>query len=140
MGRNIAAGIAGVLIAFGLVGIVEMAGHAVYPPPANLDFSNEATMRAYIATLPLGAFLFVGGAWFIGAFGGTFAACKIGRAKPEIYALVVGGLMLAATAANLLMIPHPLWFSISGIVGIIIATWLGMTVARTKLAQTKLVP
>ena len=135
MGRNIAAGIAGVLIAFGLVGIVEMAGHAVYPPPANLDFSDAEATRAYIATLPLGAFLFVGGAWIIAAFCGTFAACKIGRATPEIYALVVGGCMLAATAANLVMIPHPLWLSIAGITGIIIAAWLGM-----KISQTKLVP
>ena len=125
MGRNIAAGIAGVLIAFGLVQVVEMAGHAVYPPPANLDFSDKEAMRAYVSSLPLGALLSVGGAWFIGALGGTFAACKIGRAKPAVYALVIGGLMLAATASNLIMIPHPLWFSIAGVVGIIIATWLG---------------
>ncbi len=126
------------LIAFGLVWVVEMAGHAVYPIPATLDFSDEAAARAYISTLPLGAFLFVGGAWFIGALGGTFAACKIGRAKPAVYALVVGGFVLAATAANLVMIPHPVWFSIAGIVGIIIATWLGMTVGTTKLGPTKL--
>lgn len=135
MGRNIFAGIAGVLIAGTLVWLVEMAGHAVYPPPANLDFSDAEATRAYISALPLGAFLFVGGGWFVGALGGTFAACKIGRAKPEIYALVVGGFMLAATIANLVMIPHPLWFSITGVLVVVIAAWLGM-----KLHQTKLVP
>ena len=126
MGRNIVAGIAGVLIAGTLVWIVEMAGHAIYPIPADIDFSNKEAMRTYVSALPLGALLFVGGAWFVGAFGGTFAACKIGRAKPEVYALVVGGFMLAATLANLVMIPHPQWFSIAGLIGIIIATWLGM--------------
>ena len=125
MGRDIVAGVLGVLIAIGLVWIVDVMGHAVYPPPANLDFSDEEAVRAYIAALPLGAFLFVGGAWFIAALGGTFAACKIGRAKPKTYALVVGGFILIATVANLLMIPHPLWLSITGIAGIVIAAWLG---------------
>ena len=132
MGRNIIAGIAGVLIAGTLVFLVEMAGHAIYPLPANLDFSDEEAAGAYISALPLGAFLFVGGAWFIGALGGTFAACKIGRAKPEIYALVVGGFMLAATIANLVMIPHPLWFSITGVLVVVNAAWLGMRLAATK--------
>lgn len=125
MGRDIVAGVLGVLIAVGLVWIVDVTGHAVYPPPANLDYSDEAAMRAYVAALPLGALLFVGGAWFIGALGGTFAACKIGQAKPEVYAMVVGGFILVATVANLMMIPHPLWLSITGIAGIVFASWLG---------------
>ncbi len=125
MGRDIVAGVLGVLIAVGLVWIVDVTGHAVYPPPANLDYSDEEAMRAYMAALPLGAFLFVGGAWFIAALGGTFAACKIGRAKPKTYALVVGGFILIATVANLMMIPHPLWLSITGIAGIVFAAWLG---------------
>ena len=126
MGKNIAAGVAGIVIAGALVWLVEMIGHSVYPPPPGLDFANPEAMRTYIATMPVGAFLFVGGAWFIATLAGTFAACKIGDAKPMIFAIVVGGLMLIATAANLMMIPHPMWFSISGIIGIIVAAWLGM--------------
>ena len=126
MGKNIAAGIAGVVVAFVLVWLVEMLGHAVYPPPANLDFADADAMRDYIATLPIGAFLFVGGAWFVATLGGTITACKIGTAKPMVFAAVVGGLMLVATAANLIMIPHPLWFAVLGIVGILVAAWLGM--------------
>jgi len=126
MGKNIAAGVAGVLIAMGLVWLVEMIGHSVYPPPPDIDFSDESAMRSYIAGLPLGAFLFVGGAWFVGTLGGTMAACKVGNAQPRTYAMVVGGLMLLATTVNLAMIPHPLWFAILGIVGIIAAAWLGV--------------
>ena len=127
MGKNIVAGVAGVVIAGVLVWLVEMIGHSVYPPPPGLDFADPDAMRAYVGTMPTGAFLFVGGAWFIATLAGTFAACKIGDAKPMIFAIIVGGLMLVATAANLIMIPHPLWFSIVGIIGIIVAAWLGMT-------------
>ena len=130
MGKNIAAGIAGVVIAVALVWLIEMVGHSVYPPPPNLNFADADAMRAYTSTLPIGAFLFVGGAWFDGTLCGTFAACKIGTAKPIVFAGVVGGLMLIATASNLVLIPHPLWFSILGIVGIIVAAWLGMTLGR----------
>lgn len=128
MGKNIAAGIAGVATAVVLVWLVEMLGHSVYPPPAGLDFADPDAMRAYVATLPIGAFLFVGGAWFIGTLSGTIVACKIGSAKPTIFAGIVGGLMLAATVVNLTMIPHPAWFSILGVVGIVAAAWLGMKI------------
>jgi len=137
MGKNIAAGIAGVVIAGLLVWLVEMLGHTVYPPPTGLNFADPDAMRAYIDMLPLGALLFVAAAWFIGTLGGTFAACKIGTAKPIVFAGVVGGLMLIATAANLIMIPHPLWFSILGIVGIIVAAWLGMTLGAGSSSNSE---
>ena len=134
MGKNIAAGLAGIVSAGVLVWLVEMVGHSVYPPPAGLDFADADAMGAYVATLPIGAFLFVGGAWFIATLGGTFIACKIGTAKPVIFASIVGGLMLIGTAFNLAMIPHPLWFSGLGIAGILVAAWLGMKLGGDKAA------
>lgn len=137
MGKNIAAGIAGVVIAGLLVWLVEMLGHAVYPPPTDLNFADPDAMRAYIDMLPLGALLFVAAAWFIGTLGGTFTACRIGDAKPMIFAVVVGGLMLIATLFNLVTIPHPLWFSILGLVGIVVAAWLGMTFGASTASEAE---
>ena len=130
MVKNIAAGVAGILVAVGLVWIIESAGHTIYPPPPNLDFTDTEAVRLYISGLPLGAFLFIGGAWFLGTLGGTVVACYVGNAAPRIFAMIVGALMLVATASNLAMIPHPLWFSVSGIVGIIFAAWLGMFIVN----------
>lgn len=132
MGRNIAAGVAGIVIAMVLVWLVEMAGHAVYPPPEGLDFADADAMRAYIETVPLGALLFVAAAWFVGTVCGTCAACAIGTARPLIFAGVVGGLMLAATITNLVMIPHPLWFAILGVGGVIVGAWLGTMCKRAN--------
>ena len=137
MGKNIGAGIAGVVIAVAIVWLVEMVGHSVYPPPPNLDFADADAMRAYTSRLPIGAFLFVGGAWFVATLCGTFSACKIGTAEPIVFAGVVGGLMLIATAANLIMIPHPLWFSMLGVVGIIVAAWLGMTLGAGTASEAE---
>ena len=126
MGRNIGAGIAGVVVAGLLVWLVEKVGHAVYPPPPDLDFANADAMRAYIDTLPLGALLFVAAAWFIGTLGGTLTACKLGTGRRYIYALVVGGLILVATVVNLVMIPHPMWFSVLAVLVILAGAWLGL--------------
>lgn len=130
MGKNILAGVAGVVIAMAMVWLVEKLGHAVYPPPPDLDFADADAMRAYVETVPLGALLFVAAAWFIGTLCGTCAACAIGTAKPMIFAMVVGGLMLIATIINLVMIPHPMWFSVLGVVGIMIGAWLGTMCKR----------
>ena len=128
MGKNIAAGVAGVIVAFFTVWLVEKIGHGVYPLPPDLDFADRDAMRSYIDTLPLGALLFVAAAWFLGTLGGIVTACRIGDASPLIYTMVIGGLVLLATAANLIMIPHPAWFAILGVAGIVVAAWLGKTI------------
>ena len=135
MGRNIVAGIVGVVVAFALVWVVEMIGHTVYPPPEGLDFTDAEAMGNYIATLPIGAFLFVAGAWFAGATGGTCAACAIGTAKPMYLAVVVGGLVFIAASVNLVMFPHPIWFSVLGLVGILVGAGLGTMCKRAKAAN-----
>ncbi len=134
MGKNIAAGVAGVVVAFALVWVVEKIGHTVYPPPPDLDFADPDAMRAYIQTLPAGALLFVAAAWFVGATGGTCVACAIGTANPRVFAAIVGGLVLVATAINLVMIPHPTWFAILGVAGILVGAWLG-TMCRLGARQ-----
>ena len=135
--KNIVAGFAGIIIAGLLVWLVEMLGHTVYPPPTDLNFADADAMRAYIDMLPLGALLFVAAAWFIGTLGGTAAACKIGDAKPLVFAGVVGGLMLIGTLFNLVTIPHPLWFSILGVVGIAVGAWLGMTLGASTASEAE---
>ncbi len=134
--RNIIAGIVGLIAAVALVALIESLGHIVYPPPADLDFSDPDVMRPYILTLPIGALLFVLLAWFIATFVGTMIACMIGNAKPMIYAIVIGGLMLVATITNLIMIPHPLWFAVIAVIGIIASAWLALQLVPRKPVPT----
>ena len=130
MGRNIGAGFAGVIIAIVSVWLVQLVGHAVYPPPEGLDAQNIEAMRAYIASLPLGAFLFVIASYFIGTLAGTCAACAIGTMLPRVFAILVGCLMLIATAMNVAMIPHPTWFIVAAVVAIFVGAWLGTKCQR----------
>lgn len=133
--RNVLAAVAGIVTAFVLVMLIEKVGHLIYPPPADLDFSDPQAVRPYIATLPFLALLFPMIAWVIGAFSGTVVACKIGTADPLAFAGIVGGLVLAATIANLIVIPHPLWFSVVSLIAIAAGAWFAAKVAAGPVTQ-----
>ena len=69
--------------------------------------------------------------WFVGAFAGSLVADLFGDAKPYVFAGIVGGLVLAGTIANLIIIPHPLWFSITSLIGIVASAWLATRITVT---------
>ena len=127
--RNIGAALAGVVTAFVLVMLIEKVGLLIYPPPADLDFSDPEAIKPYIATLPFFALLFPMIAWVVATFTGSLVASKIGTANPLLFAGIVGGLIFAATIANLIMIPHPMWFSIVSLLAIAASAWIAARVA-----------
>jgi hypothetical protein len=135
MVRNVAAAITGVVTAFVLIMLIEKLGHSIYPPPPDIDFSDPEAMRPYIATLPFLALLFPMIAWVVATFAGTALACKIGTANPLAFAAVVGGLVLAGTIANLIVIPHPVWFSAVSLAAIAASAWIAVRVASGADAQ-----
>ena len=128
--RDILAGIAGVVIAVLIVFLAKELNHMIYPMPASLDPGNTVDMRDYIATQPLGAFFMLMGGWVVATFVGAVVADRIGTAKAWIYPTIVGGLMFAATTANLILIPHPHWFTAVSLAAILASAWLAWVVAR----------
>ena len=129
MFRNIAAVIAGIVTAFVTIMLIDKIGHTIYPPPEGLDFTDPDAVRPYLATLPIGAFLFILASSVVAAFIGTLIACYIGTANATLFGAVVGGIVLAATIANFIAIPHPLWLSLATLIGIVASTLLAIRVA-----------
>lgn len=124
MGRKILAVLAGILAAVVIVFVIEFISSMVYPPPPGMDMSDMEAMKAHVQTLPTGAFIFVLAAWTIAAFVGGLVAGKIAKSNEVLFAWIVGGVLLIASIANLVMIPHPVWFSVTGIVLILVATFM----------------
>ncbi len=131
--RSIGAGVVGLMIAILLVWLIEQIGHSIYPPPVDIDLSDPESARAQIAALPVGAVLFVGVAWVIGTFVGVSVACRIGRAKPVIYAVLVGGFVLAGAIAMIIIIPHPWWFTVVSLPAIVAAAYTAMRLAPRSI-------
>jgi hypothetical protein len=122
--RNLAAAVAGVIVAMVAIQLVQMLGHLVYPPPADIEFGEPEQVREFMATLPVGSILFVGAAWFVGTFVGTVAGALVARSGAVPYAIVVGGFVLAGAILMLVVIPHPWWFTIAAPLSIIAAAIL----------------
>jgi hypothetical protein len=133
--RDILAGIAGVVIAVLIVFLADQLSHMMYPMPANIDARDAEALGGYIATLPIGAFLMIVGGWVIATFVGAVVADRIGTAKTWIYPTVVGGFIFAATTANLIVIPHPHWFTAVSLIAILVSAWLAWRVAEAVKAS-----
>ena len=136
MFRNVLAVVVGIVVAVILILIVETAGHAVYPPPGNLELADRDAMSAYIDAVPTGALLFVMGAWLAGTLGGGVLACFIAKDRPHVYAGAVGGTVLLGTAITLIRIPHPTWFSVISVSAIILTACLAGRIGR-KFVQAR---
>jgi len=120
--RKILGVIAGALLAFLLVMLLEAVINYAMAPAA-IDPSDTEGMKEMMANMPASAFLAVLLTYFLATLAGGFVAAKIARERWAAW--VVAGLILAATLANVAMLPHPLWFTLSAVVLIAAAGWLG---------------
>ena len=103
--------IAGMVVMTGL----HMASGLVYPPPPGVDLASstpaaQVAMKAWLATLPAGAFLLASVAHGLGCMAGAALATVIDRRRSLVPAIVVGALFTVAGILNLAEIPHPAWF------------------------------
>lgn len=137
MQRNIFALVFGVVLAVILIMIVEAVGHAIFPPPTDIDFSDRAVLAEYMENAPVGALSSVIVAWAIGTFFGGLLACFIARNRPFVFAAAVGGVITLAAIATMVQIPHPTWFAVVSIAAIALSTWLASrTGARFEAVNT----
>ena len=125
MGRAILAVIVGCVVAVLAILGIEATAHRLYPPPAGVDVSNPAAMDARIAQMPAAGIALVVFAWMLGAGLGAWVATRLSRTGRRWPGLVVGALIFAGTAYNLVTIPHPVWVLAAGLIGVPLAAWVG---------------
>ena len=123
--------LAGVVVAFGCVFLVEMVGHSLYPPPAGLDLSDPADQARVMEAMPAAAKAMVLAAWFIGAGAGAWVANRI--AGRPIAGWIVALLVIAAGVATMVMIPHPAWMWAGGILLPLLAAWVAERTAGRRM-------
>ncbi len=133
--RKIAGAVAGIVSAVLTVMAIQWLSHTLYPMPSDLDPTDSSAIAAHIATAPVAMLLLVLLSYVSATIDGVLVAAIIGRAKPVAYALLIGLLMLVMTIGNIIMIPHPYWFSAAAILGIVIAAWLAARLATRILKK-----
>ena len=105
--RSILAVLAGVIVGFLALGLVDYVGHLFYPLPAGLERDLEG-LKTYMASAPVGALLMVLLAWTWGTLSGGWVAARIAGRSHALHAGIVGALViLVFVIANMVMLPHP---------------------------------
>jgi hypothetical protein len=124
MVRNVVAVVVGIVAALATVMGVESASALAWPPPPGLDFEDLEQMRAFIAGMPLAAKSSVVVAWLLAAFVGGLVTVLVARHGTRL-ALMPGLVIAAATIANAMMLPHPMWMPALGVLLALPMAWLG---------------
>jgi hypothetical protein len=131
--KNSLATIIGFFVASITVYIFEtLIGHRLFPLPEGADPSNMEWVKNNMNQVPTGAKIMVVIAHFMGIVAGMFVAGFISKTS-MVPAYIVGGLMLLATIATIIILPKELWFSISDIVLAVAGLLLGKSLAKRQL-------
>ncbi len=114
----------GIALGLGAVIAGDMLNHQLFPPPPPDQWREYAVSAPFykLVGLPI--------AYTIAAFAAAFAAAKI--AARTWAGWVAGGVLTAATFANLIMVIHPLWMTIACVVFVPAAAWFGAKLAAPK--------
>lgn len=132
MVRKIIAIVAGLAVAVITVMLVQKLGHHLYPPPEGLDPADEAFMREYIANLPWGPLTIVIGSYVLATLAGGWVAAAVAGERPAVFAGIVALLVLAGAVSTMVMFPHPTWFMVTSVAGIIVAALIAARLASAR--------
>lgn len=131
MVRNILGVLAGVAVAILAVIVGEFGLHALVPLPMP-DPTDTAAMEGLMASAPLTAKWGLAVVYFVATALGAFTASRI---TVRVWSgWIVMAVMMAATVANFVMLPHPTWLMITALVLIGAGGWVGIRAARPRPA------
>jgi hypothetical protein len=128
MGRAVLGLIAGIAVTFATILALEAAGHAAFPPPKGGTRDPEA-LKSAMGSIALGAKITVILGWMVGAFVGAATALAVARG-PVWPAWTVAGFVIAGGVTTMIMLPHPLWMQVTGILGPAVSAGLAQRLVK----------
>jgi len=132
--RNGLALVAGLVVGMMVnMGLVILNTSVLFPMPAGSSMENPEQMNAYIATLPVAAFLVVLAAHLGQAFVGGWVAARLAASAPMLLAMIVGVLSLIGGIFNALSLELPAWMWIEMPLYLVVAWTAGRIAVRQRL-------
>jgi len=129
LGRALSGIVAGIVVAFLVVVLVETIGLQIFHQPEGMDPINPESVRQHMAEIPTGSFVMVLVAWAMGAFAGPWVTRRITGSTARWPALIVVGLFAAMCAYNLVVVPGPTWMIAGAVLGVGAASLLGLRIS-----------
>ena len=127
--KNVIANIVGIFCAMLVISTVEWLSHLIFPVPSEYNLQIVDSLKQYLATRSAGELLLVPIGWAMGSFIGGLATSLYHPAKKIRNTMIVSCILMTLGIFNMVMIPHPLWFWIIGVLSFIPFGMLGSTIA-----------
>ena len=115
--------IAGLITGGVMIWALELLGHQLFPPQIKVDPNDLEGLKQLMLNIPVESLVATVIAHIVGVFTGMCVAFVIEK-EILIPLYVVGGLFLMSTALNLTMIPHPTWFNVADLAGVLLVSLL----------------
>ena len=116
------------ILAGGLfVFLAESLIHQWYPLPTNVDPDDMKSIKQYMPNAPVGSLALMVLTHAIAAFISGWLIAKFAKSNVQFLALITGMIWTLVGVTNIVMIPHPIWFSIADT-----CIYLPMTILGTK--------
>ena len=124
---RILAVLAGCVVGILFIFMGEALSHALYPPPPNIDLNNIDQLKELMNQVPAMALIIVLLCAFIGSLVGGLIASIISK-KDVKAALLVGAVFTVLGGINLIAIPHPVWFTVFGLIVYLLGAYCGFII------------
>lgn len=134
MVRSIVVVLAGLIASIVVVAGTDAIVSGLYPLPPGTDMTNREALRQAAAALPVSAFLILLVGWSLASLAGSFVGARWAGRAPVAHGLLVALILLAATVANLVAVPHPVWMWPAALLLIPVAGWAGVRITRPRQA------
>lgn len=127
--RNVAAVLTGLAGGVSVIMLVEMFG---MPGPPPVPDPILAELRPHYS---IGALLIVELAYVFGSMAAGATAGELGVGEPLVLAAIAGGVLMLGGIANLVLLPHPAWFTVVSMLTFIPMAVFGEWFVRRKLSE-----
>jgi hypothetical protein len=127
---------AGGIIAF----LLEIPAMWIHPLPAGFNMSDAEALKSHAAKAPLAALSCVAIGWTAAPLVASFVAGVITRRAFLVHGSIVGLIFLVLNMVNVFSFPHPLWLIAIGIVGPLVASYVGASLAARRCSTSRAAP
>ena len=130
--KNFLAIITGCFVGALLIFLGEKIMPILYPAPPGTNLNSIEDVKKVMAAMPASAFLTLLANYAVASFAGGLTTTLITKGTRKSGALIVGVVLTAMGVANCMMLPHPLWFTMSNFVVYVGFAQLGAMIVKTK--------
>ena len=130
--RNILVVIGALVAGSIIVYAFESISHIIFAPPAEIDTADIASLKTFMKNAPAGSLAIVLLAHAAGAMVSGWLIGRFVLSSQRMLAMIVGLVWTFFGVINLVLIPHPLWFTIADVCVYFPMTLLGLKLSGSN--------